>query len=94
MSVFRIEERQRYNQLRTELMANLQIEEMSCGYALFYPNQPSLIMKVAEWMSYESRCCPFLNISLLTCGETENIRVELTGNEIVKNFLREEFSLV
>ncbi|MGD6831083.1 hypothetical protein ACQCT5_02895 [Sutcliffiella halmapala] len=90
---FNPEERSRYNQLRRELTADLSIEEIPSGFAFLYPNQSSLLLKIAEWIFYENQCCPFIKFSLYVSGEADIIRLELTGNEVVKNLLREEFSL-
>ena len=87
------EERSRYNVLRKELTENKTIEEMPNGYTFIYPNKSSLLLKMAEWISYENRCCPFINFSLIVSGDADSIRLELTGNETVKNLLREEFLL-
>lgn len=91
--VFNSEERSRYDVLRKELTENLLIEEIPNGYTFIYPNKPSLLLKMAEWISYENRCCPFIKFSLSVSGEVDSIRLELTGNEEVKNILREEFHL-
>lgn len=90
---FNSEERSRYDELRKELTAKLSVEEIPCGYTFIYPNQPSLLLKIAEWISYENRCCPFIKFSLYVSGEADSIRLELTGSKEVKNLLREEFRL-
>ena len=55
--------------------------------------QPSLLLKIAEWISYENRCCPCIKFSLYVSGEEDSMRLELTGRNEVKNLLREEFHL-
>lgn len=60
------------------------VEEMTNGYKFIYPNQPSLLQKIAEWIAYENRCCPFIKFSLY-------VSEELTGDENVKSLLREKF---
>ena len=79
---FNSEERSHYDELRKELTLNLSVEEIPNGYMFIYPNQPSLLLKIAEWISYENRCCPFIKFSLYVSGEADSIRVELTE----KNF--------
>lgn len=71
----------------------MSVQEIPYGYAFSYPNQPSLLLKIAEWISYENRCCPFIKFSLYVSGEVDSIRLELTGSEEVENLLREEFHL-
>jgi hypothetical protein len=93
IGAFNSEERNRYDQLRKELTTNLSVQEVPSGYTFIYPNHPSLLLKIAEWISYENRCCPFIKFSLYVSGEADAIRLELTGSEEVKNLLREEFQL-
>lgn len=91
--LFNSEERIRYDELRKELTANLTVEKNPAGYTFIYPNHPLMLLKIAEWISYENRCCPFITFSLHVSGQAEKIRVDLTGNEAVKNLSREEFRL-
>ena len=49
--------------------------------------------EVAEWMSLEHRCCPFLDIAI-TIRHDDTRWVELGGSAAIKDFLREEFSAV
>ncbi|WP_230495125.1 hypothetical protein [Pseudoneobacillus rhizosphaerae] len=64
---------------------------MNNGYAIIYPNEFSLLLKMTKWISYENRCFLFINFSLFVSGDVDSIRLELTGNETVKNLLRKEF---
>lgn len=91
---FNSEEKNRYDILRQELTENLSIVEMPNGYTFIYPNKSSLLLKIAEWISYENRCCPFIKFSLNVSGEADSIRLELTGSKEVKRLVREEFHLV
>lgn len=93
LMAFNTEERSHYHQLRTELTTNLTFEKITGGYAFLYPNQSSTLVKLAEWISYENRCCPFINFSLHVNGISEIIRVELTGAEDIEKLLRIEFNL-
>ncbi|MBT2724735.1 hypothetical protein [Bacillus sp. ISL-46] len=90
---FNSEERNRYDELRRELTVNLTVEEISNGYGFIYPNQKSLLLKIAEWISYENRCCPFIKFLLYVSGEANSIRLELTGSDEVKILIKEEFHL-
>ncbi|WP_394542624.1 hypothetical protein [Priestia aryabhattai] len=93
IGAFSSEEKIRYDELRKELTRNLSVEEIPLGYTFIYPNQPTLLLKIAEWISYENRCCPFIKFSLHVSGEADSIKLELTGSKEVKNLLREEFHL-
>ncbi|WP_078380658.1 hypothetical protein [Sutcliffiella halmapala] len=88
---FKPEERIRYQELRKELMVDASFEEIPNGYVFYYPNQYSALVKIAEWISYENRCCPFIRFFIYVSGEADLIKVKLTGDEAVKNLLKEEF---
>jgi|SRR3954451_29041 hypothetical protein len=90
---FNSKEKSRYHELRRELTVNLTVEEIQNGYAFIYPNQPSLLLKIAEWISYENRRCPFIKFLLYVSGEADSIRLELTGSDEVKILIKEEFRL-
>lgn len=72
---------------------NLSVEEIPNGYTFVYPNQRSLLLKIAEWISHVNRCCSFIKFSLHVSGESDLIRLDLTGSEESKNLLKEEFYL-
>ena|SRR5690625_2084985 len=93
ISVFDSEERKHYDTLRKELTETMSAEETPNGYTFSFPNDQTLLLKIAEWISMENRCCPFIKFSLNVSGDSESIRVELTGNEDVKKLLKEEFQL-
>lgn len=93
ISSFNLEERTHYDELRKELTENCTVEEIPLGYTFIYPNQQTLLLKIAEWISYENRCCPFIKFSLYVSGEADSIKLELTGSKEVKNLLKEEFNL-
>ena len=93
ISVFNSEERKIYDALRKELTETMSVEEGPTGYTFIFPNNQPLLLKIAEWISLENRCCPFIMFSLNVSGDSDAIRVELTGNKDVKYLLKEEFQL-
>ncbi|MEK4010195.1 hypothetical protein [Peribacillus sp. FSL M8-0224] len=93
ISVFNPEERSRYDTIRKDLTKNLSFVKTTSGYTFNFPNQPSLLIKIVEWISFENRCCPFISFSLHVSGESEKIKVELKGNDAVQHLLKEEFHL-
>ena len=83
-------ERQRYEALRRDLQsARRQTRELPDGYAVVFPAVPEVLLKLAEWITFERRCCPFLTFGLELATESENIELKLSGREGVKQFLRE-----
>ncbi|MGG3891580.1 hypothetical protein [Metabacillus fastidiosus] len=78
---------------KSELPNRDKVEEIPLEYTFIYPNQPSSLLKIAEWISYENRCCPFIRFSLYVSGEADSIKLELPESKEVKNLLKEEFHL-
>lgn len=87
---FNPEERTRYDKLRKELNVSRSVEEIPNGYTFIFSNQPTLLLKIAEFISFENRCCPFIKSTLHVSGELDLIRLDLTGSEEVKNLLKED----
>jgi hypothetical protein len=63
-------------------------KELPDGYA--YEIVPAKVSfpELAEWVSLESRCCPFLNFRLDLAGGA--VRLQLTGGSGVKEFIQAE----
>ena len=83
-------ERERYGALRSELKAaSDSIESITTGVRLRIRSSMSLA-DLAEWMTLERRCCPFLTISL-GVGRDATTTIEIDGGDEASEFLREEF---
>lgn len=67
-----------------------EIRELPDGYAFRLPADADTLLKVAEFISLERLCCPFLGFALEVEPEGGPIWVRLTGREGVKEFIREE----
>jgi hypothetical protein len=81
----------RYQVLRAQLDLGSQgIEEQSDGYVVVLPGDDATLALVAEWLALERRCCPFLAFSVTLAGPEEPIRVKLSGDADVKQFLAAE----
>jgi hypothetical protein len=90
MSALDKEQRERYSVLAKQLIADKQaVEELSDGYALRYTANTQSIKDVAEFVTYERLCCPFLNFEMRVEGE--NLSLRLKGKEGVKEFIKIEF---
>ena len=80
-------ERLRYQGLRTVMKAAFSAtRELPDGYAMRFPPDPGLFLQVAEWVTLERRCCPFLAFGLDWSG-SEAPQLRLTGGPGVKAFL-------
>ena len=91
LDVFDDAERRRYQALRERLdERRLGTRELPDGIAVLYPGEPALLLDVAEWITLERRCCPFLSFSLELDADSPSVRLRLVGGEDVKRFLQSQ----
>jgi len=89
--VFDHAERRRYETLRERLgERRLGTHELPDGMVILYPGDPDVFLSVAEWITLERRCCPFLSFSLEFDADSPSIRLRLVGGEDVKRFLHSQ----
>jgi arsenate reductase len=69
-----------------------QTQELSDGYQFQFADQPDLLKRLAEFVSLEQLCCPFLSFAIEIEAENGPVWLRLTGREGVKAFIREEIS--
>ena len=85
------EERDRRAELFARLSAAVhQIQELTNGFSLTVSPVPNIWMTAAEFISLESRCCPFLSFSLEVEAEDGPVSMRITGRAGVKQFLATE----
>jgi hypothetical protein len=90
LGVMNPEERARYLALSRKLMdAGGERRELDNGYA-FELAQKISIVEIAEWMTFERRCCPFLNLQIEAEPNAGPIWLRMTGAGGVKEFIRAE----
>src|SRR6476646_4836536 len=76
-----------------QLMQAVQrIQEVENGYQFTFSTETELITRVAEFISNERLCCPFLNFTLNVNSVDEPISLSLVGPEGTQEFLRLEFN--
>ncbi len=93
MNVFTPAERENHIQSTVRLYQTLrEIRDVENGYEFIFPNGKNSIAKLAEFISNERLCCPFLEFTLSIAPDDEPISLTLTGPEGTQEFLREEFS--
>ena len=91
LDVFDDVERRRYETLRERLgERRLGTHELPHGIAVVYPGERDVFLSVAEWITLERRCCPFLSFSLEFEADSPSIRLRLVGGEDVKRFLQSQ----
>jgi hypothetical protein len=90
MAAFSPPERERYRLLRERVMAAVTGSvETSAGFTLTVSDSLRAA-DIAEWLSLERRCCPFLDLTL-HLDHTSPARIDLHGRSGTKEFLRGEF---
>lgn len=60
--------------------------ELPDGYAIAFAADPQLFRDLAEWITLERRCCPFLTLGLEWSAD-DVVWLRLTGGPGVKEFL-------
>ena len=94
LAAMNVEQRARYRHVTQQMRtATPVIEELSDGYMLRFGVDSSLCLIVAEFMTLERLCCPFLDLTLELVREGGPMQLKLTGREGVKPFLRAELGL-
>jgi len=82
-------ERAHYQALRAALGARrLGAREVADGYEFAYPADAQTILDVAEFVSLERRCCPFIDFALEIPAAATQIRLTIGGGPDVKQFLQ------
>ena len=81
----------RYQELRKAMKSAVETRELPDGYAVRFPSDPTLFVKVAEWITLERLCCSFLAFGL-DWSERDGVVLRLTGGPGVKAFLGTQLS--
>ena len=90
MNTLTSSERTRHQELSRTLLAEVQEKkELKNGYAFRLPSET--LMKAAEWVSFERKCCPFFTFEMEQARDRGPLWLRITGSEGVKAFIREEF---
>jgi hypothetical protein len=88
------DERARHKQLGEKLTAaRKEIVETDKGYEFQYSPADISLAELAEWVSAESKCCPFFDFHIDLEREGKLLCLRLTGEDGVKAFIRAEFSV-
>ena len=83
-------ERHRYDLLRRMVLDGVEeAHGTATGFHLRLRRDVSAA-EIAEWMSLEHRCCPFLTLQL-ALKEDGTIRIDIGGSAAIKAFLEDEF---
>ena len=93
MGVFTASQREAHIQTTTELIQAVQsVQDIENGYEFRFPNETEFISKIAEFISNERLCCPFLEFRLNVVSNSELVFLSLTGPLGTQEFLLAEFN--
>jgi len=91
MTAIPLAEREAHLKTSRDLFSHIhEIRELPDGYEFRLDVDPKVLLKAAEFISLESRCCPFMAFALEVKAEDGPVCLRLTGREGVKAFIREE----
>lgn len=68
-----------------------EVRELPNGYAFRLPSDAAMLMTIAEDLSLERLCCPFLLFTLEIGPSDQPIWLSFTGGEGAKEFLKVSF---
>jgi hypothetical protein len=67
-------------------------DELPDGLALSFRGDAAAFVQLAEWISLERRCCPFLAFAL-EWKQDDTVSVRLTGEPGVRDFIAAEMGI-
>lgn len=92
MTALDASQRERQHLLLKKFRASLQeTQSLQDGYAFRLPADTVTIMDIAEFITIERLCCPFLNFALEIGPAGHPVWLRLTGRAGVKEFIETEF---
>ena len=85
-----------FQQRRTEILKNFrgavqETKELENGYRYRFPSTANWIGELAQLITVERECCPFLQFDLRIEAGNGPVWLELTGPEGTKDFLQSLF---
>ena len=93
MTAIAPDERPKHLATSRELFSRIEeFRELPNGYEFRLREGPGLIAQLAEFISLEKLCCPFLNFMIEIEAEGGPVWLRLTGRDGVKAFIREEIA--
>ena len=92
MSALTPAQREVHLQVTKDLMPAIQdVGEVRNGYRFRFPNESALITNIAEFISMERLCCPFLDFTLTIGAGSAPVYLSVSGPPGTPEFLQAEF---
>ncbi len=93
LSALSPEQRARESVLLKEHLASVQeVKERDDGYAYRYAPDMALFGRLAELVTLEHRCCPFLDFRLEWLRGSSSPWLQVTGGARIKGFVNDTFT--
>jgi hypothetical protein len=87
-------QREHHKQLTEKLIASRkEIVEMEKGYEFQFSPSTISTVELADWVTAESKCCPFFDFHIDLEREGRLLCLRLVGDEGIKPFIRAEFQV-
>ena len=67
--------------------------ELANGFAFELDRTPVTLREVAEFVEFESKCCPFVDFTVRVPSGGRGVLLEMTGREGVKEMLAAELGI-
>jgi hypothetical protein len=94
LSALDASQRSRHRRVIESWRENVQATvELTDGYAFRFPPDDALCLAIAEFMTLERRCCPFIGFSLVLDPDGGPMWLRLTGREGAKSFIGAAFGI-
>jgi hypothetical protein len=88
-----VSDRPRYDELRRMVAAAITGKrELSDGIAVQIATERMALGLLAEWISFERKCCPFFEFRIDVAPMSGPVWLSLTGRAGVKEFLAQAFA--
>jgi hypothetical protein len=93
LSAISASDRPRYNELRRIAgAAVIGQRELADGLAIQIDTGRIALPQLAEWISFERKCCPFFEFRIDLAPDSGPVWLTLTGRAGVKEFITEAFA--
>jgi hypothetical protein len=94
MTAMNADQRARHHALAVRLRPMIgEFEDLVDGYAARFLMEPATVMLLAEFITLERLCCPWLTLALEVEREQGPLWMKMTGREGAKPCIRAEFGI-
>ncbi|MEQ1764870.1 MAG: hypothetical protein ABL984_17205 [Pyrinomonadaceae bacterium] len=91
-TAIKAEDKPRYKDLAAKVKsAKEEVKETDGGYALRYESSSETIRDLAEFITYERACCPFIQFEMVIEKDNGAAWLKMEGGKEIKEILKQEF---